>query len=52
MTREKTRNLTAIAALAVVATLTGCEDKPRCPTEDSCTVDYRDGEWHIEKDRP
>lgn len=22
---------------------------PDCPTEDSCTVDYRDGEWYIER---
>jgi hypothetical protein len=26
--------------------------EPDCPTEDSCTVDYRDGEWHIEETRP
>jgi hypothetical protein len=26
--------------------------KADCPTEDSCTVDYRDGEWHIEEVRP
>lgn len=25
---------------------------PDCPTEDSCTVDYRDGAWHIEEVRP
>ena len=23
--------------------------QPSCPTEDSCTVDYRDGAWHIEE---
>lgn len=22
-------------------------EKPNCPTEDSCSVDYRNGEWHI-----
>lgn len=26
------------------------EDKPYCPAEDSCTIDYRNGEWHIEED--
>lgn len=25
---------------------------PRCPTEDSCSVDYRDGAWHITPDIP
>jgi hypothetical protein len=25
---------------------------PDCPTEDSCTVDYRNGEWQIEEVRP
>lgn len=25
---------------------------PNCPTEDSCTVDYRDGEWHIKEVNP
>jgi hypothetical protein len=23
-----------------------------CPTEDSCTVDYHNGQWHITPDRP
>lgn len=23
-----------------------------CPTEDSCTADYRDGAWHIERTEP
>jgi hypothetical protein len=26
--------------------------EPDCPREDSCTADYRDGEWHIEEVRP
>lgn len=26
--------------------------KPYCPTEDSCTVDYRDGTWYIEEVTP
>jgi hypothetical protein len=26
--------------------------QPHCPTEDSCTVDYRDGRWHITEDTP
>lgn len=23
-----------------------------CPTEDSCTIDYRDGSWHVEEVTP
>ena len=26
--------------------------EPNCPTEDSCTVDYREGEWHIREVTP
>jgi hypothetical protein len=25
---------------------------PHCPTEDSCTIDYRNGSWHIEEVTP
>lgn len=25
---------------------------PDCPSEDSCTIDYHDGAWHIAKDVP
>lgn len=25
---------------------------PRCPTEDSCVVDYRGGRWHIAEVTP
>lgn len=28
------------------------DHKPHCPTEDSCTVDYHDGEWHITEVTP
>lgn len=27
-------------------------DRPYCPTEDSCSIDYRDGSWHIEEVTP
>lgn len=27
-------------------------EEPSCPTDDSCTADYRDGEWHIEEVTP
>jgi hypothetical protein len=37
----------ALAALGITNAL-----EPHCPTEDSCTVDYRDGRWHITKDTP
>jgi hypothetical protein len=26
--------------------------RPVCPTEDSCSPDYRGGAWRIEPDRP
>lgn len=26
--------------------------EPDCPTEDSCSIDYRDGGWHIEEVTP
>lgn len=26
--------------------------EPYCPEEDSCTVDYYDGKWHIEEATP
>lgn len=48
----------ALAALALVAASVGgtllatYEDKPWCPTEDSCHADYRQGEWHIEEVTP
>lgn len=45
----------AASVLAVVALFTPwpLEDTtPDCPAEDSCTVDYRDGAWHITEDMP
>ena len=27
-------------------------EQPYCPTEDSCSIDYRDGSWHIEEVTP
>jgi hypothetical protein len=27
-------------------------DQPHCPSEDSCTADYFDGQWHIEQVQP
>lgn len=26
--------------------------EPYCPTEDSCTPDYYNGQWHIKEDTP
>lgn len=26
--------------------------QPHCPTEDSCTVDYHNGSWHIKEVTP
>lgn len=37
----------------IILTISIVEAKrPDCPTEDSCTVDYRDGEWYIEEVTP
>lgn len=33
-------------------TTTVSDAEPYCPTEDSCTADYRDGKWHIEEAQP
>ncbi len=30
----------------------GDSTRPKCPTEDSCTVDYRSGEWHVTEVTP
>lgn len=27
-------------------------DRPYCPTEDSCSIDYHNGSWHIEEVTP
>lgn len=51
-------SLTVAIALAVVAFLVGTlfgvaiaeEKKPYCPTEDSCSIDYSNGEWIITED--
>jgi hypothetical protein len=37
----------ALAALGVTSAL-----GPDCPTEDACTVDYRDGRWHVTETTP
>jgi hypothetical protein len=47
--------LTGVAlGVALVALGARIGDDPGldCPTEDSCTVDYRDGAWHIEEVTP
>lgn len=49
--------LTALILLNCIAWFavgyfTAQPDKPDCPTEDSCTVDYHNGEWHIEEASP
>jgi hypothetical protein len=28
------------------------ENTPNCPQEDSCSIDYRDGGWHITEVQP
>lgn len=27
-------------------------ERPYCPTEDSCSVDYHDGAWHVTEVTP
>lgn len=52
--------ITRLLAAAVLALGVGfgagwlaqATQEPNCPTEDSCTIDYRDGQWHIEEDTP
>ena len=41
------------AALGILGTLAvQAAAEPHCPTEDSCTVDYRGGQWHITEVTP
>jgi hypothetical protein len=37
--------LVLLGAIVVGAERAG--SRPHCPTEDSCTPDYRDGRWYI-----
>lgn len=43
-----------IAALVTLAgaALVDSATRPTCPTEDSCTVDYRNGQWQIAEVTP
>ena len=54
-----TRKITMVASAAVLALgafaagwWANTPDHPSCPTEDSCTADYRDGGWHVEEVTP
>ena len=41
------------AALGILGTLAvQAAAEPHCPTEDSCSIDYRQGEWHITEVTP
>lgn len=45
--------LCAGVALGVTGlTLVDYYGQPECPTEDSCTVDYRDGAWYVQEVQP
>lgn len=53
------RKLLALVALSVALITVGVvlgmaaePAQPDCPTEDSCTIDYRDGRWYITPDIP
>jgi hypothetical protein len=47
-----------LAALALVAAgwfghaWTANDAGPHCPTEDTCTIDYGDGAWHVTETTP
>jgi hypothetical protein len=44
----------AFAAVGVLAgtMIDSPAEQPSCPTEDSCKIDYRDGQWIITPDVP
>ena len=45
--------IAGLAALAAgLATWAACDHPVTCPTEDSCSVDYRHGQWVVERDVP
>lgn len=39
--------LMAVGAFFLLLTMKS--DQPYCPTEDSCTVEYHDGAWHVKE---
>jgi hypothetical protein len=66
MVRFKIASIAVSAALAVgaafggLAALTSGQSSPTevrvtgvdCPSEDSCSLDYRHGSWYVREDRP
>lgn len=38
--------------MITVGSVVVANQQPNCPTEDSCSIDHRDGEWHIEERQP
>jgi hypothetical protein len=53
----RNRILAAVAYILIVTGVgvmlyTAAPDEPNCPTEDSCTVDYHDGAWHVTEQQP
>lgn len=42
----------AASILGATSALSADVDHPHCPTEDSCTADYRDGGWVITEVTP
>lgn len=57
MIKTVTLRWTRLVTIVIVAIWIGVglalwgvsSEQPSCPTEDSCTADYRDGRWHIER---
>ena len=44
--------ITVLIFLAGFFTGWSTNKSPNCPTEDSCSVDYSNGEWHIKEVKP
>lgn len=51
MSKTRVAILSVVVALAAFA-VGNVDTRPDCPSEDSCTVDYRDGAWHVTEVTP
>lgn len=54
MKQPTTLLLSILSAVLGMLVLLGVQavHAPRCPTEDSCSLDYRDGAWHVSEVTP
>ncbi len=44
--------LIGLSGSFVAGYATHTSNQPNCPTEDSCSIDYNHGQWHIEPTIP